>query len=196
MGLSGIGMLLVIKHLHVYQSMLLFPVGFLTITYAVPFIKIKGKWQSLRQIPQLKILIIALSWTLMTVALPLFEYSNTTDFWIEFIQRFVFIVAVTIPFDIRDFLTDPKDLGTLPQKIGVERSKHTGMLLIVLFFVLTFLMSNLTTYGILSELGVFILVLLFLYYSNPDNDKYFVSFWVEAVPIFWLIDVLIWRLIL
>ncbi len=196
MTLSFGGILLVLKDLHFYQRLLLIPVGLLTVAYAVPVVRVKNQWQTLRQIPQLKIFVIALAWTLMTVAIPLYNHYTSFDFLVEFLQRFVFIIAVTIPFDIRDYWSDTQDLMTLPQKIGVERSKQVGMLLMMLFFMLIFPMSHLLSYGILSELGVFILVILFLYNVSPDNDKYYTSFWVESTPVLWLLDVWFWYLIL
>jgi hypothetical protein len=185
---SILGVLYWVWQLSVQQWMIVFVAVVLTVVYAVPIIR----GVSFRQIPELKIFVIALTWTLITVALPAEKLLFTYDFWVEFIQRLVLIVALTIPFDIRDFYTDPEELRTLPQRIGVEASKKTGMLLMLVFFILIFLSKNLEVVHILSELGVFALTLFFLAVAKTEQEPYFAAFWVEAVPILWLLDYWAW----
>lgn len=71
----------------------------------------------LRNIPGLKLFLIAFSWAGITVLFPLIQnYMSIriTD-WITFIQRFLFVLVITIPFDIRDINYDNNELKTLPQ---------------------------------------------------------------------------------
>ena len=79
----------------------------------------------LRTIPYIKIYLIALVWCLSTVLLTATENNLviSIDVILSLISRFLFIVAITIPFDIRDIKFDALTLKTIPMLFGVEMSK-------------------------------------------------------------------------
>ena len=94
-----------------------------------------------------------------------------------------------IPFEIMDSFQDPISLQTLPQKFGINKTKLLGMLLLIPFMVLEFLKTN------SSLISVFIglVTVIFIHFSSKQRNKYYTNFWVESVPIFWLILLLIWQ---
>ncbi len=173
--------------LQLAQILVLIPAVLLTFWYAIPILNYKGKKVSLRNYPKLKLFSIALVWSIVTVLLPLHSQIFETHVWVQFTQRFILIMALVLPFDIRDIEIDIPDLKTLPQQIGVSKTIGVGVLLLVLYLVLSFLRFPLNEVIILSDLFVFIISLLFLIKASPKQSKYYTSFWVESIPIFWLI---------
>ncbi len=148
--------------------------------------------KSLRNIPSLKIFIIALSWVVTTVILPYISVhkhiSNTLV--LLSIQRFLFILCLTLPFDIRDYMNDPKNLKTIPQLIGIKHTKILGIILLSTSLILELLITVPCSYKLIFVLTLFILAIL-LQKASSKQSVYYCSFWVEAIPIFWyLISIL------
>lgn len=168
--------------------------GIITFLYAIPFLPkhfFLDKQHNLRTIGGLKIYLIALVWSGVTVFLPLInnDYVFNTDVIITGIQRYIFIIVLMLPFEIRDLRYDSLKLSTVPQKIGVKQTKIIGSLLLVMFFFLELFKDEVTFIIILLAIAVF--TMLLLVFSKIEQGKYYSSFWVEGVPIFWLILVLI-----
>ena len=88
-------------------------------------------------------------------------------------------------FEINDLANDDPHLQTVPQKIGVKRTKVLGLWLIILFFFLEFLKSNFNQKQIVVNFILVVLVSLFLLFANENRVKFYTSFWVESIPIFW-----------
>ncbi len=172
---------------------ILIPSAFLTFWYAVPLFKYKGEKISLRNYPTAKMLSIALVWAMVTVLFPMQDYLSETRIWIEFVQRFFLIIAVAIPFDIRDLNKDESHLKTLPQQIGISKAKKVGVQFLVLFFIFSFLKFPLTANTVVTELIIFILSLLLLVKTKPIQSKYYTAFWVESIPIIWWLLLLNFR---
>jgi hypothetical protein len=158
----------------------------LTLFYAIPVLP-NGK--NLRHVSGLKILIIASVWAVVTVVFPLvntnivFEKAEL----LLLLQRFLFIMALALPFEIRDLKNDALSLGTLPQRIGIQNTKFFGMLLLVIVGVLEFWLHTTLpdplkfTYFILGITAVFLL------FSTPERPKSYTVFWVESIPVIWLL---------
>ena len=74
--------------------------------YPVQFLK-KGQL-ALRNVAGLKLFVISAVWSIVTVILPAVELGLSISFELVIftIQRFLFIMAITIPFDIRDLRID------------------------------------------------------------------------------------------
>lgn len=168
-------------------SILLFfaPFGLLTFLYAVPFLS--GFQKNLRSIGYLKIIVVAIVWAGTTVLLPIYanESSFTSEMYLMLIQRFLLVMILILPFDIRDVQYDAISLQTIPKKIGVENTKKFGYVLLLLCLVLEFMISP-NSHFRTAFLGVFFLLLFLLMRAQVNQSKYYSSFWVEAVPILWL----------
>jgi hypothetical protein len=171
--------------------LILFILTMLTGLYALPVLP---QARNLRSLGGLKIFIVAMVWSGVTVVLPLAEAERVLvwDIWIEVIQRILMVLVIMIPFEIRDLAYDQPDLKTIPQRIGVMRTKLFGAFLVLLFFILTFLKDEITDLELVGK-GILCLVLGGLMFVTKRNQtKYFSSFWVEAIPIVW--GVLIWSM--
>jgi hypothetical protein len=165
--------------------------GFVTFLYAIPLLprKIFIKAGNLRAISGLKIYLIAFVWSCTTVIIPLLNenYGLDHDMLIEFIQRFLYVIIAMLPFEIRDMKYDSLKLSTIPQRIGVTKTKIIGVLLIVLVFVLEFFRDEFYVNKTIILAAVCLLLLVFLLFSTKNQKQYYSSFWVEGIPILWAI---------
>ncbi|MBE7628905.1 hypothetical protein [Tenacibaculum piscium] len=179
--------------LKVNTLLLLIPLGILTFLYAVPFLS--GFQKNLRSIGYLKIGIVALVWTGATVFLPLFDAdilsnpikdTNHIKYYLIGLQRFLLVIVLILPFDIRDVQYDAISLQTIPKKIGVKKTKKLGYFLLILCFFLEFIITP-NLYFKKVFLLIFTILLILLMRSSEKQSKYYTSFFVESVPIIWWI---------
>ncbi len=155
----------------------------LTFFYAIPFLKNKN----LRTFIGIKILIVAIVWGGVTIIIPIINEDNflTETIWISFLQRVLFVFALTLPFEIRDLIYDELALGTLPQRLGVFVTKIVGTILLVISLLVEFFKVESNKDYILSFGIIGVVLLIFLFVSNRKQSKYFASFWVESIPVLW-----------
>lgn len=166
--------------------------GIITFFYAIPFLPDRyfmDQQKNLRNIGGLKVYVIALVWGGVTVLMPVLneDMSFDADVWLTFVQRFVLVMLLMLPFEIRDLQYDSLRLATIPQKIGIKNTKMIGFLMGVLFFGLEFFKTEVNTKLIWLTLAVTILTLLFIAFANKTKSDYYSSFWVESIPMQWLL---------
>lgn len=170
--------------------------GLITFLYAIPFLPkrlLMDKNHNLRSISGIKIHVIALVWSGVTVMIPLMNnnYEIDTDVFITLLQRFAFVMVLMLPFEIRDLQYDSVRLSTIPQKIGVRPTKIIGMLLLLLFYFSNFFKDTIYQNLLVSYLVITFITAIFLLLSKERQPKFYSSFWVESIPIIWLILTLI-----
>jgi len=121
--------------------LLLTPFLLATLFYVIPFSR---KKINLRSIASLKLFLIAFTWAGITVLFPLAHHdiNFSNHIWVLFIQRFLIIIGITIPFDIRDVNIDTPEIKTLPQTIGIKNSKYVGSIALLLFLCWNFFMIH------------------------------------------------------
>jgi len=90
-------------------------------------------------------------------------------------------------FEIIDLQFDEKSLETIPQKIGEKQTKRLNYFLISLLFILNFFKPNITLQQIVITFLVALILMLFTFFATSKRNKYYTSFWVESIPFFWLI---------
>jgi len=165
--------------------------GILTVLYAWP---IFSKGRNLRNINGLKIFIIAFAWSLVTVILPVVNAKSYLYFEVALLgmQRFLIVFVLMLPFEIRDLKFDALALGTIPRRIGVRNTKLVGFVVLFLIGLLEILAIGSGLEKRLSTLLIAISIFLLLLFSTTKQNKYYASFWVEAIPIFWF--VLLWSI--
>lgn len=187
--LSLIGVIYVGLNLSVNALLVLCPFMLFTLFYVLPLKVMTHQNKSLRTLSSLKIFLIAFCWAGITVILPLVNYKIqfSTDIVIIFMQRFLFVLVITLPFDIRDLQYDDESLKTLPQLLGTEKVKKLGLFLLMLFLGLLFLRSDLTENNLRIEFIITIISLLFLVRAKEHQHKYYSAFFVESIPMLWLL---------
>lgn len=162
------------------------PFGILTVLYIVPFLG--GFQKNLREISYLKIFIVGGVWAGVTAVIPLLASGSTidVDLILLFVQRILFIVALILPFEIRDMQLDFENISTLPQKIGVKQTKRFGFILLLFALAFEFLITD-SSVNRNVFLAVCFALLFFLMRSKGNQSKYYSSFWVESLPVLWWI---------
>ncbi|MDG2194578.1 MAG: hypothetical protein P8K77_07000 [Polaribacter sp.] len=183
-GFCFLAMLYFASLLSVATLVAFIPFLILTLLYEIPFLR--KKKINLRNVGALKIVLIGLVWAGVTTLLPLMAAKNNfdTSVLLFFLQRFLWIVVLTIPFDIRDVQFDEDHLKTIPQILGIENTKKLGFVLLLVALVLEF---NLWSSPLFKNvfLGVTFLLLFLLMRAKENQSKYYSSFCVEALPVFW-----------
>ena len=164
----------------------------LTILYTLPFFP---NTKNARNWAGLKIYIVAICWVGVTVILPVLnsEISFQNSFYIIVLQRFLLIFSLILIFEIIDLKMDDPHLKTVPQQIGVKSTKILGFVLLIVFCGLGFfningnVNVNVQFIELVLNFVIAIVIAIFLYFSNENRSKYYTSFWVESIPIFWWI---------
>lgn len=156
-----------------------------TFFYAVPFIHSKN----LRSLSGIKIFVVGFVWAGVTVIVPVVasDMPVSVDVVLTFIQRILIVVALILPFEIRDVPYDSHNLKTLPQQLGVWNTKMLGELILLLCIVFEFFKED-SKIPYTASLLIFCAILGWvLIISKADQRRYFASFWVEGLPILWLL---------
>ncbi len=157
------------------------PLAIISFSYSLPVIPAKEGPIAVRDIPGAKIFLIALVWTGVTWILPMQESGIewADEHYLIIWERFMFILAITIPFDIRDLKYDSASMKTIPQLIGYSRSKSLAMILLLICagihaFVEFFLRPERTfTQHILVPLFFLAVTFLVARMRADSNDNYF-----------------------
>ena len=159
----------------------------LLLLYTLPFFPNK---RNARNWKGIKIYIVSLCWVGVTVILPMInsKIPFTLDVLLLSIQRFLLIFVLVLIFEIIDVNTDDPHLQTVPQQIGVEKTKLLGYGLLTVLLLLEFLYeANQDYVPLVFKCIVSGSIALFLYFVNENRSRYYASFWVEAIPVFWWI---------
>lgn len=188
--LAGLGVLYHAYFLSFHTLMGILALGVLSSLYAVPLLP---NTKNLRSLGGLKIFIVALVWAGATVVLPIVSANKNIDWdvMVETVQRFVVVLVLMLPFEIRDLKYDDPELKTLPQRFGYQKTKLLGVVGIVIFFLITFLKDWLTPLELISKALISLLLGVLILNTQRKQPKYFSSFWVEATPIFWWVVILV-----
>jgi len=140
-GIAVVVLVVLGLRLHRPSFLLLGFMGAMGVAYNLPVLPIRGKrhWTGLRQITGLKLFYIGLMWAMSNVLLPVAEAYHD-GFAIDtgqvaqlFAWVFLFIVAITIPFDIRDIYQDKYyGLKTIPVMVGERKALALSAMLLIL----------------------------------------------------------------
>ncbi len=187
------------------SQFLLFFLALISIGYAFPMFSIHGKRVGLRSIPGLKLFLIALVWSFSTVMLPVFEIQKdflvTTSLQDEVIltlKRFLFITAITIPFDIRDMFQDKTfSLRTIPTIFGEKKAYFFCQLMLVSYLVLLFFFRF---HGLDADFYALALTTILagwlIFKSKWEKNEYYYFFYLDGTLILQYVMLLIFNFIL
>lgn len=129
----------------------------------------------MRSVHWLKTVLVPLVWVLVVVLLPHLAFGGSSRLvWLMAFERFCFIFAITVPFDLRDAQTDAAN--------GIRT-------------IATHWTNNRPTYFALAVLGVgYLLYLLILYWRWQVNQEAAMPLLVIGTGIYAVSAVLIWFL--
>lgn len=179
-----IGLLFIVFSLPLNAIIFSAVMGIMTLFYVMPFF---GGGRNLRALTGVKIYVIAFVWAGVTVLLPLINHVELLqwDVVLTLLQRFLFVFALTLPFEIRDLRFDMANLNTVPQIFGVGKTKIIGVLALFVVLLLEFLKTETAISNVISLILIVALLGLLVARSRIRQPKYYSSFWVESVPIIW-----------
>ncbi len=154
--------------------------GIISVLYATPFLKNND---SLRDIPHIKIYLIAFTWAI-TALIPILNLNTSipyTDWLLMILEKTLYILAITIPFDIRDMEYDQKSKKTIPQLIGEMPAILLALSLLAIHTIIsievydTRIITPLIVANILTGIAIF-------FARNKRKELYFTGL-MDASPI-------------
>ncbi len=180
MGYLGAGSLLSLAFfmLHVRSWTLLVPAALVALFYVLP---LSGD-RRLREVGLWKIFLIGAVWGMVTVGLPALQLNvlpSMAEVLLPLIERTLFVIAITIPFDVRDLCTDEdKGVRTLPSVLGWKRALVLAIVLLVLSTSLA--AGRLGMEGLMGYLPGTILAFGLIIGTRPSRPDMYYSFWLDG----------------
>ncbi len=106
--------------------------GLVTAGYILPILPGRRR---LKDLFAAKAFLVALAWALITAAVPALDLGASHEDALRLsIERFLFVLAAAIPFDVRDMKRDKADrIRTLPLILGLPLTKLTILLALLGF---------------------------------------------------------------
>lgn len=134
----GVGVMLAgVSLLHLSWEIIIASIvlGMLSFMYTLPLLPLGRR---LRDWGLVKIFTLTAVWTITTAILPMLYWKQTiSNYPMEIAMRFVFMFSLCVAFDIRDSRTDAiSGIVTVPNLVGIQRSKKIINAAIVLFLLL------------------------------------------------------------
>ena len=155
----------------------------------------------IRNIPFAKIFVIALVWTISTMLLLVLENNIliSQNLILHLSTRFLFVFAISIPFDIRDLKFDDKKMKTIPIVFGERKARLIGLM--ALFFaeiitIVQLLHFSLPYHHLIALICIFFLSAILIIKSTQDKTAIYFSFWVESLSIYFYLFLILSTLLL
>ncbi|MFD2161205.1 UbiA family prenyltransferase [Paradesertivirga mongoliensis] len=172
------------------QVLLLF-LGVIAVSYNLPLFTVGEKRFGLRNVPGLKLFLIALIWSLSCVLLPIVELGNSQSFFVSpsdtillVAKRFLFIAAITVPFDIRDLFQDKSyDLKTIPVILGERKSYLVCQLLLFAYICLLFLFTRNINSDFFALVFTILITGWLIFKSEWKKNEYYYFLYLDGTMI-------------
>lgn len=116
--------------------------------------------------------------------------SWTSSLILEHLERFALIIALTIPFDIRDTKTDSTDLVTLPMWLGIHGARNVALVAMAVVVLLQLYPGYHGTSPHWPEVIVYLIGGYLIHRSEEDLPDMYFSFWLEGLPVATVLAVL------
>ncbi len=195
-GLTGLGFLIAIycwtQLLSATQLFLLAPI-LISISYILPIWKNKR----LRDVPFIKIFLIAIVWTLLTSRGMAIEWGLAGNYstLLQLPERILFLFAITLPFDIRDLELDRRmPVKTLPGQIGIRDSKLLALMTLVCSILLVYIQARLDWYSWNAMIGFlpsYLAAAFLIVKSRPGISDYYYTFFLDGTLVLQAVGVCI-----
>lgn len=166
-------------------------IGFIAIAYNIPFLTINNKKISLRNLPGIKLFLIAFVWSFSSVLLPIIELETNygipialSEVVLLVAKRFLFICAITIPFDIRDLYQDKLyALKTIPVMLGEKKAWIFCQLLLIAYLILLFLFAKSVDLNTIGLALTMIITSWLIFKSNLKRNEYYYFLFLDGTMI-------------
>lgn len=170
------------------SKLLMVFVGLLSVAYNIPFLSFNQKKIGLRNIPGIKLFLISFVWASSCVLLPIVELESLHQIQVPLSEtvllvakRFLFVCAITVPFDIRDLFQDKLyELKTIPVILGEKKAWIFCQALLAIYLLLLVLFTKNIN---LDVIGLTLTVLLtgwLIFKSNFKRNEYYYFFYLDG----------------
>lgn len=178
-------------YLSFQAKLLMIFVGLIAIAYNVPFLSLNQKKIGLRNLPGIKLFLIAFVWAVSCVLLPIIELEHNygipialSEIILLVAKRFLFICAITIPFDIRDLFQDKLyELKTIPVMLGEKKAWIFCQALLVAYLVLLVLFTKTIDFNVIGLALTIVLTGWLIFKSNIKKNEYFYFLFLDGTMI-------------
>ena len=112
-----------------------------------------------------------------------YDLPPPIDTLLLFVSRFSFVLAITIPFDIRDLKYDDLSLRTIPQILGEQKAKMIALYCLAFFELISifhFFVGDFSWQLLLALMLTSLLSGILIIKSSQEKNNLFFSFWVEG----------------
>lgn len=158
--------------------------GFSALFAALYALPVFPGFRNLRSFGLLKVVLVALVWTLVSLLVPLWASGSVAewDLWVEGFQRLLWVSLLMLPFEVRDMRADPDALRTLPRRLGLKKTRLLGWAGALVLVGSTLLKDQLSGGELLAKGLAGLLTGLGVHFGREEQSPYYASFWVEAIP--------------
>lgn len=164
--------------------------------YNFPTRSLNRKTIALRKVKGLKLFLIALVWALSVVVLPIIA-SNVSilkpTVLLLFFKQFLLFIAITIPFDVRDYLDDMAlNLKTLPIMYGIKKAYAFAVILLLVNILIVLWFNNtLNISHFLASLFTPLIAVFVILKSGLRKHPYYYFLYLDGILIvqflFWVV---------
>lgn len=187
-------------YLSIQAKLLMSFVGIIAVAYNFPFLSFNQRKIGLRNLPGIKLFLIAFVWSVSCVLLPIVELENNYGISVSLgetvlliAKRFLFICAITIPFDIRDLFQDKLyELKTIPVMLGEKKAWIFCQALLGAYIVLLILFTKTINLDVIGIALTIFLTGWLIFKSNLKKNEYYYFFFLDGTMI--LQYVILWGL--
>ena len=178
-------------YLSLQAKLLMSFVGIISIAYNLPFLSINKKKIGLRNLPGIKLFLISFVWSVSCVLLPIVELENNYGISVSLAEtiilvakRFLFICAITIPFDIRDLFQDKLyALKTIPVMLGEKKAWIFCQTLLGAYLVLLILFTKTINLEVIGLVLTILITGWLIFKSNFKKNEYYYFFFLDGTMI-------------
>lgn len=173
------------------SKVLLLLLGITAVAYNLPVFSLQDKKFGLRDIPGIKLFLIAVIWSVSCVLLPILELEShqivavsARDTILLVTKRFLFVAAITIPFDIRDLFQDRQnELKTIPVMLGEKKAYLFCQLLLGCYIILLFLFNNSFDATFIGLALTIVLTGWLIFHARVKKNEYYYFFYLDGTMI-------------
>lgn len=176
--ISFITSIILVFYISIFQTILLVIMGVLSTFYVSYFIKNENK--GLRDIPYIKVYVVAFVWTILLTIIPLMVSkinicavvpSASTSF-------FIYILAMAMLFDIKDVNIDEAETRTIPAIAGIKKTQWLSFALTCSSLCLSVIsFQNLFLPAAVQMIASSFVILLVTRWKN----EFYYSFYIDGV---------------
>ena len=135
----------------------------------------------------LKTLTVALVWAIVTVLMPNNSWADIgATTWLQFVATIFWVLALMLPFELKDAALDRLTYRTIVQQLGPNKSHYLAQLFLALWFI-GMLVLPLRLEQYLALISTYAISAVFIRIGMFKARDFFVVFWVEALPVIGLI---------